>query len=150
MSIVEGFRLEPMIGDPDDHRPGTVWALIVDPGDASGRVDQLAVLVEEIGAGDRIPVHRHPIDEVVFVVGDGAVATLGESIRSIRSGTIMFVPAGVAHGISNPTAIALPIRAVFPGTKVGIEYLERNPAPGTEADDPAPPVVLDLRAGKVV
>jgi len=61
LSIVEGYRLEPMVGDPDDHRPNTVWALLVDPGDDAGRVDDLAVISERIGAGDRIPLHEHRV-----------------------------------------------------------------------------------------
>ena len=32
MSIVEGYVFEGMVGDVDDHRPDTRWALLVDPG----------------------------------------------------------------------------------------------------------------------
>jgi hypothetical protein len=32
MSIVERTPMEPMVGDPDDHRPDTSWGLLVDPG----------------------------------------------------------------------------------------------------------------------
>lgn len=28
---------------------------------------------------------------------------------------------------------------------VGIRYMERNPAPGTEGDDPQPPISIDVR-----
>src|SRR3954447_21548564 len=34
-------------------------ALIVDPGDGCGRVDDLAVIKEHIAPGDRIPLHVH-------------------------------------------------------------------------------------------
>jgi hypothetical protein len=35
---------------------------------------------------------------------------------------------------------------MFPSERIGIEYLERNPAPGTEDDPPQPVVVIDVRA----
>ena len=31
MSIVQPGPREPMLGDPDDHRPASMWRLIVDP-----------------------------------------------------------------------------------------------------------------------
>ncbi len=71
MSIVEGYRHEPMVGDPDDHRPGSTWALLVDPGDDHGRVDALAVISERIGPGERIPLHVHRVDEVILPRGPG-------------------------------------------------------------------------------
>jgi hypothetical protein len=40
--------------------------------------------------------------------------------------------------------------AVFPSRQVGITYLERNPAPGTEADDAQAPVTFDFLTGEVV
>jgi quercetin dioxygenase-like cupin family protein len=148
MSIVEGYRLVPMVGDPDDHRPASDWATIVDPGGPEGRVTSLALIVERIGAGDRIPLHRHPIDELILIDADGAEVRLGETRRTVGEGTVFFIPAGVAHGIGNPTAIPLPIRAVFASMMVGIEYLERNPAPGTESGAPQPPLFMDLRDGE--
>ena len=58
MSIVEGYEFEAMVGDPDDHRPDTRWALLVDPGGPEGRVDRLAVITERIAPGDRIAASK--------------------------------------------------------------------------------------------
>jgi len=149
MSIVQGYQFLPMIGDPDDHRPQTEWATVVDPGGPEGEVRTLAVLLERIGPGDSIPLHRHPIDEVIFVDGEGAHVRLGAERRTVPAGSVVFVPAGVAHGTSNRSGSPLPIRAVFPATRVGIEYLERNAAPGTEGDDPQPATTIDLLTGEV-
>ena len=38
------------------------------------------------------------------------------------------------------------IHAVFPTEVLAIEYLERNPKPGTEGDPPSPPWWVDVRA----
>jgi hypothetical protein len=40
-------------------------------------------------------------------------------------------------------------RAVFPTARLDVEYLERNPAPGTEGLPPRVPFTLDLRTGTV-
>jgi hypothetical protein len=47
-------------GDPDDWRPNSAWTVVADD-----RAD-MAVIVEEPGVGDAIPLHRHRIDEVLF------------------------------------------------------------------------------------
>jgi len=148
VSIVEGYRFERMVGDPDDHRPNTVWALLVDPGDDAGRVDDLAVISERIGVGDRIPLHVHPVNEVILARGSGRF-TLGDDIRLVDDGAVIFIPAGVPHGFHNDGDRPLPLQAVFPTTRVWIQTLERNPAPGTEGDLPQAGATYDFRTGVV-
>ena len=148
MSIVEGYAVGPMIGDPDDHRPGTVWALLVDPGDADGRVDDLAVIHERIGPGEAIPLHVHRVSEVLLIHGPGAYR-LGDQTRRVEEGAVVFVPAGVPHGLLNDGEAPLPLEAVFPTTRVWIRTLERNPAPGTEGDPPQAGATYDFRTGEV-
>ena len=148
MSIVDGYQFESMVGDPDDHRPGSVWALVVDPGDASGRVDDLAVVSERIAPGDRIPLHVHRVNEVILPHGSGRF-TLGPVVRSVDAGAVVFVPAGVPHSFHNDGDAALALQAVFPTTRVWLRYLERNPAPGTEGDRPQGGATYDLRTGDV-
>jgi quercetin dioxygenase-like cupin family protein len=148
MSIVEGYRFESMVGDPDDHRPGSVWALVVDAGDDTGRVDDLAVVTERIGPGDRIPLHIHRVNEVILAHGAGRF-TLGSEMRGVGDGAVVFIPAGVAHGLHNDGDVPLPVQAVFPTTSVWLRYLERNAAPGTEGDPPQPGATYDLRTGTV-
>ncbi len=149
MSIVEGYAFEPMVGDPDDHRPASEWALVVDPGDRTGRVDHLAVIVERIAPADRIPLHVHRVHELIFPGGPGRFR-LGDSIHDVSGGEVVFIPAGSPHGLENIGREPLPIRAVFPTTRVWLRYLERNAAPGTEGAAPAAPVTYDLRIGEVI
>ena len=148
MSIVEGYTLEPMTGDPDDHRPATRWLPMADPGDDAGRVDDLVAIVERIGVGERIPVHIHRSSEVIFVHGPGR-ARLGETERDVEDGAVVFIPAGVAHGLVNRGDSSLALEAVFPTSSIWIHYLERNAAPGTEAEAIAPPITIDVRTGEV-
>jgi len=62
---------------------------------------------------------------------------------------VVFIPADTPHGLANDGRASLPIEAVFPTTRVWIGYLERNPAPGTEADPISPPATYDLRTGEI-
>jgi quercetin dioxygenase-like cupin family protein len=136
MSFVEPGPREPMVGDPDDHRPNTVWRLVIDSGDEAGRVDGLALIDEEMGVGDRIPLHTHPVDELVAILDGEGEYRLGSRRQRVTRGSIVFVPAGTPHGTDNVGDGPLHLYGVFPATVVEIAMLERNPAPGTEGDAP--------------
>jgi len=135
-----------MVGDPDDHRPNTKWGLLVDPGDANGRVDSLAIIREAIAVGDGIPLHTHDVDEVITILDGLADARLGDERRRVGPDTVIFVPAGTPHATTNAGDKSLEIQAVFPATTIEIAMLERNPAPGTEGDAPRRSR-YDLRSG---
>jgi len=143
--IVEQARFEPMVGDPDDHRPNSRWAVLT--GEA---VASLGAILEEIAPGDRIPLHTHPLDEVILYRSGTVAVTIGDVQRQIGAGTVAFVPAGTPHRAENVGTEPASLFAVFPSTTVGIGYLERNPAPGTEGDDPQPPMTIDFRTGEVL
>lgn len=148
MSIVDGYTYEPMVGDPDDHRPESEWALVVDPGDEAGRVDDLALIKECIAPGDRIPLHVHRVNEVIMVRGSGRYR-LGDRVQDVTEGDVVFIPAGTPHELTNTGDKPLPIDAVFPTTRVWIRTLERNPAPGTEGAPPQAGATYDFRTGEV-
>ena len=137
-----------MVGDPDDHRPQSSWAVIVDPGDGSERVDDLALIVEHVGPGDAIPTHVHRVNEVILPRGPARVR-LRDRVHAVDDGSIIFVPAGVPHGLRNDGQVPLRIDAVFPTTRVWIRYLDRNPAPGTDTESPQPAATYDFRTGEV-
>jgi quercetin dioxygenase-like cupin family protein len=148
VSIVGRATMEPMVGDPDDHRPNTRWGLVTDPGDASGRVETLAIIREAIAAGDRIPLHTHDVDEAITILDGSGIARLGDDERPVEPGAVIFIPAGTPHATANAGTVPLDIHAVFPSTTIEIAMLERNPAPGTESDPPRRSR-YDLRTGEV-
>ena len=121
----------------------TRLALVADP------EANLAVIAEKIGVGDAVPLHRHTIDEVVFYLSGEVEVQLDREAHAVRAGDIMVIPAGVAHSQRNTGDSVAEIRAVFPSARVDVEYLERNPAPGTEGDPPQPAFVIDTRMGEV-
>jgi quercetin dioxygenase-like cupin family protein len=138
---------EPMVGDADDHRPRTTWRVAIDPdgNDAVGMV----VLMERCAPGDRIPLHRHDVDEVVVVVEGTGAYHLDGAVHDVAAGDVVFIPAGMTHGTVNAGEIPLHVHAVFPSTRVRMEMLDRNPAPGTEAEPPMT-TVYDFATGDVV
>ena len=72
--------------DPDDYRPHSRWAVLVDPGGEGTGVDDITLIVEEIAPGDRIPLHTHPINELIVIVDGTPEVTLGDETREVGSG----------------------------------------------------------------
>ena len=129
MGLHRDFDLQPLTdpADPDDWRPNSIWALV------SEESANVAVIVEEIGVGDAIPLHRHRIDEVLLYEAGAAEVRIDEETYRVRAGDIVIVPAGASHGTRNVGSDKVSVRAVFPSHRIDITYIERNPAPGTEA-----------------
>jgi quercetin dioxygenase-like cupin family protein len=148
MAVFTHYDLSPFDeSDPDDFRPNSRWALLVDESSASGtHVDDITVIVEQIAPGDRIPLHTHPISEVIVVADGTPEITLGNETHRVSAGAVVFIPAGTPHGTRNTSPSPVRIHAMFPAEQIGIRYLERNPAPGTEDHDPQPPFTIDARA----
>jgi mannose-6-phosphate isomerase-like protein (cupin superfamily) len=146
MGIIDDVHYQPMVGDPDDHRPNTEWALAVDPERADGRyVNDATVLFERAAPGDRIPPHTHTISEAVVIRSGRGEYTLGEEQRAVGPGSCIFIPPGMVHGLVNDGDEYLQLIAFFPSTVIDITYKERNPAPGTEDQMPQPPTAIDVR-----
>ena len=148
MAIISTWEYAPFdASDPDDFRPNSKWALMVDPGRPDGaHVDNITLVFEEIAPGDRIPLHTHPIHEVLLVDDGTPEVTLGDETRTVGPGTVVFIPAGTPHRTLNASEQPVRVHAMFPSEVIGIEYLERNPAPGTESATPQPSASLDVRA----
>ena len=90
--------------------------------------------------------HTHPINEVIVILEGDPEITLGDETRTLGPGGVVFIPAGTPHRTRNATTSPVRVHAMFPSERIGIEYLERNPAPGTEDDPPRPAVTIDVRA----
>lgn len=133
--------------DPDDYRPNSSWALAVDPAVPDGRfVRDLTVSIDVVAPGDRVPLHTHPIDEVIVIAEGTAEVALGDEVRTVSPGAIAFVPAGTPHGGGPVGNVPVTFIGFFAAARIGTAALERNPAPGTEGDPPRPPYELDVRA----
>lgn len=149
MAIVANPVLTPLAdaGDPDDHRVGSTWSgTLVDPVSEDIYVRNLCVILERIAPGERIPLHRHDVDEAIVIESGEVELRLGDETRVVSGRSVAFFPAGMAHGASNFGSEDVVYTAFFATSAIEIEYLERNPLPGTEGEPPQPPVVYDARA----
>lgn len=149
MAIVIERAYRPIVdeGDPDDYRPNSSMAMVLDPTRPAGDyVNGLMVLFECMAPGDRIPLHVHTIEELIIVDEGSAEVTLGQEQRTVGAGAVIFIPAGVPHSTRNLGSTVLLMHAVFPSHRLPIQYLERNPAPSTEGNAPQPPITYDMRA----
>jgi quercetin dioxygenase-like cupin family protein len=145
LGVLEPQVLRPMDEDEDDYRPSSRWALLTDPA-GDNAVDDISIIVEDVAPGDRIPLHRHRVNEAVMILAGVAEVTLGDAVLRPDVGSTVFIPAGVVHGHRNVGSEPLRIHAIFPATVVDMEMLERNPAPGTEGAEPKH-TVYDMRSG---
>jgi quercetin dioxygenase-like cupin family protein len=143
MTILPSLTFRPCVDDddPDDYRPLSRWAMASDP-----RSD-LVVIVDQVAAGDRVPLHTHTVDEVVVVTGGSARVRVGDDAVVVEPGAVLFAPAGTPHG-----GAALDRDVTFIGffatPTIETTYLERNPAPGTEGQPPQAAVVFDARSAQ--
>lgn len=148
MAIIEEFDYMPLASeeDPDDYRPDSELAIVIDPArDSQEFARELTVFKERVAPGDRIPLHVHGIEEVLFLDEGRVEVTLGDERREISPGAVVFIPAGMPHGFRNIGDDDVRIHAVFPAPNIDVRYLERNPAPGTEGQPPGPPLEFDTR-----
>lgn len=93
---------------------------------------KLTALLERIGPGDAIPVHRHEKEEeLIFIhTGEGKI-TLGERDIRVAAGSVALVPQGTWHGVRNACDQEdLIMLAVF--SPVGVEgyFRDFSVAPG--------------------
>jgi quercetin dioxygenase-like cupin family protein len=148
MAIVTERNYRPIVdeGDPDDYRPNSSIAMVLDPDGDGAYVNGLMVLFERMAPGDCIPLHVHTIEELIIIDAGIAEVTLGPEQRTVGAGAVVFIPAGVPHGTRNLGAEVLQMHTVFPSHLLPIQYLERNPAPGTEGNAPQPPITYEMRA----
>ncbi|MCI0352171.1 MAG: cupin domain-containing protein, partial [Acidobacteriales bacterium] len=126
MSIIENreYRRLAFEDDPDDYRPNSELALVIDPALPVGDfVMGLTVFCERIAPGDRIPLHEHTIEEVAFLDEGSIEVTLGRERRVAAPGAIVFIPSATAHGFRNVGESVAQIHAVFPAREISIRYL---------------------------
>ena len=61
------------------------------------RVPELSLGLYVLAAGASDPQQPHTEDEAYYVVGGAGRITVGDEVRDVRPGSIVFVAAGVPH-----------------------------------------------------
>jgi len=80
---------------PSDSFVGTVWQ---DPIIATEAPARLVVNRVTFEPGARTNWHSHPLGQTLYVIsGVGRVQTLGQPVREIKPGDVVWIPAGEKH-----------------------------------------------------
>jgi mannose-6-phosphate isomerase-like protein (cupin superfamily) len=84
-------------GHPD---PGKTFILKVDPNNGGSK--HLVFITGDIKPGVAIDAHRHPgSDEVLFLQSGTAPVHLGDAVRDVHAGAIVFIPANTWISVEN-------------------------------------------------
>ncbi|GGD26278.1 hypothetical protein GCM10011335_31660 [Aureimonas glaciei] len=86
------------------------------------QIDNRFSMLESVAApGCAAPLHTHAEDELFYVIAGTPTFRLGEQVRDVSPGSIVFIPAGTPHSWINKTSSELRMLAIFaPG---GVEHL---------------------------
>jgi quercetin dioxygenase-like cupin family protein len=78
-----------------------------------------------LDAGAVVPLHRHPIEEVIVCLsGEGVCTFEGQEPEPYRAGSVLVIPAGVAHTLRNAGDQRLHQLAFLAGREPGTEWIE--------------------------
>jgi mannose-6-phosphate isomerase-like protein (cupin superfamily) len=110
-------------GWPDPETGQARWRTLI----SSDRTptDSLTVGVAELEPGDSraFCLHRHAQAEVYYILAGEGIVTISGTDHLVRSGTAIFVPGGVEHGVRNTGAGPLRLLYLFPASSLSeIEY----------------------------
>jgi quercetin dioxygenase-like cupin family protein len=74
---------------------------------------QLCVFEQLVAPGTGAPTHRHPVEEVLTVLGGEAEVWLDDARLTLSAGQSVIVPAGRYHGFRNSGTATLHIHAIL-------------------------------------
>ena len=78
-----------------------------------------------LNVGAVVPLHRHPIEEVIVCLsGQGECTFEGQEAQPYQAGSVLIIPPGVAHTLRNTGAERLHQLAMLAGREPGTHWLE--------------------------
>ncbi|MBS0448713.1 MAG: cupin domain-containing protein [Proteobacteria bacterium] len=78
-----------------------------------------------LNAGAVVPLHKHHVEEVIVcLAGSGECTFEGASPEPYRAGSVLIIPAGVAHTLRNAGDERLCQLAILAGPEPATQWLE--------------------------
>lgn len=100
----------------------------VEPGTTGTR--QFSMGLQQVDPHSKIPLHSHDeAEEILFVIGGRAIATVGDETVEIVPGSVVFIPPKTNHGFVNDEDEPLWLTWTF--SPQGFEGYIRGVAQGT-------------------
>ncbi len=107
--------------------PRTLYPCV---GPATTGTRRFSMGLQEVDPHSEIPLHSHDeAEEILFVTGGRATATVGDETREIAPGSIVFIPPRTNHGFVNSGDE--PLRLTWTFSPQGFEGYIRGVAEGT-------------------
>ena len=75
--------------------------------------DQVTVRIVRVDPGGEIIPHVHEVMEVFYILEGEGEALMGEKTQICPSGTCLFAPAGIKHGLKNTGDVPVKLFCVF-------------------------------------
>jgi quercetin dioxygenase-like cupin family protein len=74
-----------------------------------------------IAPGAATPVHRHQVEEAMFLAGGEGLAILGDETFPMKAPATLLAPPGVKHGFINNSSAPMVVSGNFPALDVNTE-----------------------------
>jgi quercetin dioxygenase-like cupin family protein len=100
--------------------PGVLRRAIV--GRSTG-ADSLTTSYVTIAPGATATVHRHQVEEAMFLSEGEGLAILGDDTFPMRAPATLLAPAGVKHGFINNSSAPMIVSGIFPTLDVETLFL---------------------------
>src|SRR5882672_4497020 len=109
--VLKIFDLQECVPVPMEHGRGETIRL-VNTGTGTERID--VHLNRLVPGGQRGRLHRHSQSDNVYIVRRGeGVLTAGDETHTIRPDQVIYIPAGMAHSLSNLSDDVLEILEIY-------------------------------------
>ena len=86
----------------------------------------ITFLLVDADAGRKVPLHKHPYDELIVVLEGEATLDDGVRTRVVGSGDIVVIPAGQPHGFANSGNTPLKQIDIHASPRFVTEWLEQR------------------------
>ena len=77
-----------------------------------------------IAPGAATPVHRHQVEEAMFLAEGEGLAILGDETFPVKAPATLLAPPGVKHGFTNNSSAPMVVSGNFPALDVNTETVE--------------------------
>ena len=69
-------------------------------------------------------LHTHSTEKAIMVISGSVQMIVGEEVRTVRSGSTLFAPAGVPHKLVNNTWVPATTHVIYPTENLETTLLE--------------------------
>jgi len=114
---------------PVPNRPGIAARVLAGPEQG---VTSLFIVEDRLEQGATIPLHTHPVDEVLIITAGELTVDVGDERATVGDGQTVVIPPGTPHRLANHGAADVHLLAAAPADRrtfytEGSHYLEGEP-----------------------